>query len=345
MYPIPAKKFYGEFGLTRGIVPGNLASIFEAPFAMYVFWVVFLYAAWSSVFALGKWTLEHSPPLFLTAARMLLAGAVLIAYLAIRNRTALKINRKQWISIGLLALLNIYLTNALEFWGLQQMTAAKTCFFYSLSPFFTALLSYFHFKEKMNRLKWIGMAVGFIGFLPVLMTQKGSGELLSSLAFLSWPELALIGATLCSCYGWILLRLLVKDQETSSLMANGSSMLIGGVLALVHSFAVEPWSPLPVPTADFPQFLQGITAMTLVSNILCYNLYGYLLKRFTATFISFMGLLSPIFASLSAWAVVGERPSPVIFLSTAVVSIGLWLIYSGELRQGYIRKSEPVPAR
>jgi drug/metabolite transporter (DMT)-like permease len=311
---------------------------------MSIFWVVFMYAAWSSVFALGKWTLEHCPPLFLTGSRMILAGAILLAFLALRNRGAFKLNRKQLLSVLLLAILNIYLTNALEFWGLQQMSAAKTCFFYSLSPFFSALFSYLHFGEKMSGRKWAGMWVGFIGFVPVLLMQKGSDELLSSLAIFSWPELALIGASICSVYGWILLRLLVKDQDTSSLMANGSSMLIGGAIALGHSLLIETWAPFPVATGDFPQFAQGILAMTLVSNILCYNLYGHLLKRFTATFISFMGLLSPVFASLNAWIFLGEPFSPIIFASTGIVSIGLWLIYSAELKQGYIQKRQTTAA-
>ncbi len=311
---------------------------------MSLFLVVFMYAAWSSVFTLGKWTLEHCPPLFLTASRMIFAGILLLAYIAWRNRASLKINGKQLFSIVLLAIFNIYLTNALEFWGLQHMTAAKTCFFYSLSPFFTALFSYLHFGERMNGRKWIGMGIGFAGFLPVLMMQKGSDELISSLAFLSWPELAMIGATICSVYGWILLRLLVKDQSTSSLMANGSSMLIGGAIALIHSFLVDSWQPFPIPAAHVSGFLQGTLLMTLVSNIFCYNLYGYLLKKYTATFLSFMGLLSPIFASLNSWFFLGEQPSLIIFASTAIVSIGLWLIYSAELRQGYIKKDQPVTA-
>ncbi len=307
---------------------------------MPLFLVVFLYAAWSSVFALGKWTLEHSPPLFLTASRMLFAAVILLTYLAIRNRAALKINLRQLMGIALLGFLNIYLANALEFWGLHQMSAAKTCFFYSLTPFFTALFSYIHFKEKMNRRKWLGMVIGFTGFIPVLLGQKGSEELLSSLTFLSWPELAIIGATISASYGWILLRLLVKNQETSSLMANGSSMLIGGAMALVHSIIVDTWHPIPVALDQIAPFAQGLLFMTLISNILCYNLYGYLLTRFTATFVSFMGLLSPLFASLNAWILLGETPSPIIFLSTAIVSAGLWLIYSAELKQGYIRQTE-----
>jgi drug/metabolite transporter (DMT)-like permease len=123
-------------------------------------------------------------------------------------------------------------------------------------------------------------------------------------------------------------------------MANGTSMLLGGTLALVHSFFVDSWTPIPVAAANFGPFLQGTLIMTLVSNIVCYNLYGMMLRRYTATFLSFMGLLSPIFASINAWIFIGESPSWVIFLSTGIVSLGLWVVYRAELKQGYIVKTE-----
>jgi drug/metabolite transporter (DMT)-like permease len=305
---------------------------------MSIFIVILMYATWSSVFSIGKMTLEHCPPLFLTASRMLLAGALLLAFMAIKDRLSFKLNFKQIISIGFLALFSIYLTNALEFWSLQRLTAAKTCFIYSLCPFFSAFFSYIHFKEKMNKQKWMGMTIGFAGFLlPILAMDKGSSELLTSFSFLSWPEIAMMGASLCTVYGWVLLRLIVKDSSVSPMLANGASMLIGGLFALLHSYFVESWNPIPVTATGFLPFIKGTLLLTLISNIICYNLYGMMLKRFTATFLSFMGLLSPIFASITSWIFLGESPSPLIFLSTAIVSVGLWLIYSAELRQGYIK--------
>lgn len=307
--------------------------------------VTAMYAMWSSIFSIGKMTLEHSPPLFLTASRMLLAGVILLGFMAWRNRASFKLTLKQILSISVLALFSIYLTNALEFWSLQHLTAAKTCFIYSLSPFFAALFSYLHFGERMSGRKWIGMLIGFVGFVPVLAMQKGSDELVTNLAFLSWPELAMMGAALCSVYGWVLLRLIVKDTTVSPTMANGTSMLIGGLFALTHSYFSETWAPLPVASSSLVPFIQGTLVMTLISNIICYNLYGMMLKRFTATFLSFMGLLSPIFASLNSWFFLGEQPSATIFLSTGIVSIGLWLIYSAELKLGYIRNGNLQTAK
>ncbi len=188
------------------------------------------------------------------------------------------------------------------------------------------------------------MLIGFGGILPVLAIQKGSSDLLTNFFHLSWPELAMIGASICTVYGWVLLRLLVKDSSISPFMANGLSMFIGGLFALVHSCFVDHWNPTPVEPYALKPFIGGLLIMTLISNIICYNIYGMMLKRYTATFLSFMGVLSPIFASFISHLLLKEPLSPIIFLSTGIVSLGLWLIYSAELRQGYIqRKPATVP--
>jgi drug/metabolite transporter (DMT)-like permease len=305
--------------------------------------VIVMYALWSSMFSFAKIALQHSPPIFLTGARMAVGGLILITYLLIAKRSAFKMRPIQWLSIVLLGFFSIYLTNILEFWALQYLTAAKACFIYSLSPFFAAFFSYLHFGEKMNRRKWIGLSLGLIGIIPVLSLQTGAEGIWSAFSFLSWPSLAMIGAALASVYGWILLRLVVKDHAVSPLMANGSSMLIGAAMAFGHSFFVESWTPTPILAGSMIPFLSWTVFMALISNVICYNLYGMLLKKFTATFLSFMGLLSPVFASMHGWIFLGEAPSWLIFLSTAIVSLGLWIVYAAELKQGYITIPAPAP--
>lgn len=307
--------------------------------------VVLLYAVWSSVFSIGKATLAYSPPLFLTGARMLLAGVLLLGFLLLFKRNSFKINGRQALSLTILAIFSIYLSNALEFWGQQYLSSAKTCFIYSFSPLFAALFSYLHFNEKMNKEKWLGIGICLIGFVPVLKMQTGSEDLLNAFSFFSWPTLAIIGAALTSVYGWVLLRLVVKNQEISPMMANGSSMFIGGILALSHSFFVETWNPLPVASMNIGPFLQGALLLTLVSNLLCYNLYGYLLKRLTATFLSFMGLLSPLFASFYGTIFLGEPLSVTILISTSLVCLGLFFVYRAELKQGYLRPLTTTPEK
>ena len=294
-----------------------------------------LFGMWTLSFPIGKYMLQFSSPMFLTGARMLLSGFILIGYLLLKKKIP-KISSKGWTSLIILALFSIYLSNILEFWSLSHLSAAKTCFIYGLSPFITALLSYIHFKEKMTRLKWLGLTLGCFGFIPVIMNKTGTEGLLQAFGYFTWPELAMFGAAFFSVYGWIMLRLIVKDEEIPILFANGSSMLIGGTLALFSSYFLENWLPYPIAPGSFVQLGSSLLFLSLLSNILCYNLYGYLLKKFTATFLSLIGLLSPLFTSLHSYFLLGEPLSPPIFLSTLIVLVGLGIVYREEKRQGYL---------
>lgn len=301
--------------------------------------LVFLtFFIWSTSFTLGKATLQYSPPLFLTGVRMVLAGIILLGFLFFWQREHFKLKKHHLFPLLLLGVTSVYLANAFEFWGLQYLSAAKACLIYSLSPFLSALFSYFEFKERMTGKKLLGLLVGFAGFSPVLLSKSNVRDLLGGVSFLSWAEIALIIATITSVYGWILLRKLGKEEGMSPLLANGSSMMIGGILALIHSSIVETWNPLPVK--QFFPFFQGVFLMIIISNCICYNLYGYLLKRFTATFLSFAGLLTPLFAAFFGWLILGEKVGSSFFLSVAVISFGLWLVYSEELKLGYILKKK-----
>lgn len=299
-----------------------------------MFFVFLTFFIWSTSFTLGKTTLECAPPIFLTGIRMFLGGLVILAFLALFKKADFKIKKQQLFPLILLSISAVYLTNVFEFWGLQYLTAAKACFIYSLSPFLSALFSYFQFKEKVTSRKLLGLVVGFIGFVPVLLNQSGAEELLGGFSFLSWAEIALIVATVTSVYGWILLRKLGKEDGMSPLMANGSSMCLGGMIALVHSLFADSWTPTPI--TNYSGFFQGVFLMIIISNLICYNLYGWLLKRFTATFLSFAGLMTPLFAAFFGWLVLGETVSWTFFLSVGIISFGLWLVYSEELRLGYI---------
>ena len=303
---------------------------------MAVFVIILMYSLWSSVFSLGKITLQYSSPMFLTGFRMFIAGILILIYLFFTNRSSLRLSGKQFLSLFLVSVFSIYLTNVLEFWGLQYLSASKTCFIYGLSPFFAVFFSYLHFKEKMNIYKWIGLSIGFIGCVPVFLKQTGKEDLFGAFSFISWPALAIIGSALFSVYGWVLFRLIVKDNDVSPIMVNGVTMLMGGCIAFFHSFLVEVWDPLPVSNDNLMQFLENALIIMVISNLICYNLYGLMLKRFTATFLSFFGLLSPVFASFSSWILLNEAFSLPIFLSSGVVAVGLWVIYYVELRQGYI---------
>lgn len=300
--------------------------------------VVLLYALFASVFTVSKTGLMYTQPLFFVGTRMAFAGVLMLAYQYFFQRSQFRFEKAHFWRLFRLAAFNIYLTNVLEFWGLQYLTSFKTCFIYSLSPFLSAIMSYFMFSERLGPKKWAGLLVGFLGFIPILLNETGGEAELGHFFFLSWAEIAVMFAAVFSVYGWITLRQLVKENGYTPFMANGISMLIGGCMALVHSLLTENWNPVPV-TETVP-FLECAFLLIVISNLVCYNLYGFLLRRFTATFISFAGFTTPLFAALFGWFYLGEVVTLPFYISGIIVFSGLYLFYQEELREGYYT---PVP--
>lgn len=316
--------------------------------------VLLAYLLLSSTFVIGKAALVYAQPIFLIGVRMTLGGALLLAYIYFFNKKQWKFNKQDvWLFVQI-AFFHIYLSFILEFWSYTYVTASKASFMFNLSPFITALFVYIFFNEQMTMRKWVGLLVGFAGSLPVLIAQTPAAELSAGkLFFLSMPEIALLISATSGVYGWIVMKKLVVNKQYSPIFVNGVGMFFGGVASCITSFIVEKKPLLKCPLgsmendavnrlheatwfcaswADFFIFMGYVLLLILVANIIFYNFYGFLLKKYTPTFLSLVGLLCPLFTALLGWVFLGEKVTLIFFLSLAVVILGAYIFYKDELQ-------------
>ncbi|CCP94251.1 putative DMT superfamily transporter inner membrane protein [Chlamydia trachomatis L2b/Ams5] len=300
--------------------------------------LIFLNAfIWSSSFALSKSAMEAAAPLFVTGSRMVLAGVVLFGLLLCK-RESLRLPRPAIMPIVLLSVIGFYLTNVLEFIGLQRLSSSTACFIYGFSPFPAAFCSYVQLREVVTWKKLGGLSLGLVSYLVYLLFG-GSEDVAEWGWQLGLPELLLIAATCLSSYGWTLLRKLGRRCESLSMTAiNAYAMVIAGVLSLIHSAVTEVWNPVPVENPLL--FLQAIGALVIFSNLICYNLFAKLLRSFSSTFLSFCNLVMPLFASFFGWLLLGESFPPGLLFAVGFMVLGCRLIYHEEFRQGYVLTSE-----
>ena len=81
-------------------------------------------------------------------------------------------------------------------------------------------------------------------------------------------------------------------------------------------------------TDDFWWLLLLFAILTAVS----YNLYSSLLRRYSATFISFASFLEPAFGLLYASIFLGQAISRSALVALVTLGFGLYLFYQEELR-------------
>lgn len=299
--------------------------------------ILLLNALFSLVFPIGKVAMEYCPPFFLSGLRMLLGGALLTGFWLLKpNRKPLEWTPSFIWHMVLIALFNVYLTNAFELWGLQYMSSAKTCFIYNLAPLFSAFFSYFYYGELMTKKKFLGLGISLAGFIPILMGDSPAETALTHYWFFSSAEIALIIATISFVYGWVIMQGLVRHKNYDSSSINGISMLGASIFGFVQSWFMESWGSTGIPVTSWSPFIWWLLLIILVSNIGCYSIYTHLLKKYTATFIAFTGLTGPLFAALFDWIFFGTAVTWHFYLATILVTVGLSFFYQEDLRQGYL---------
>ncbi len=289
--------------------------------------IILLHALFASSFPLGKILLSYTSPIFLTGARMTIAGTILLAYQYFWPTAQFRFKKKHIKLYAQIIILGIYITYILRFWALSYLPVGKTAFFYNFAPFFSSLYAYMLFGEKITKKQCLGLGIGFIGMIPIIILTSPIEASLGEMFFVSWPELAMFVAVALHSYSWIIIQQLVRDKSYSPMMVNGITMTAGGSLALITSFFVDG----PLPVTEIGVFAGWLAIVIIVSNIICHNIYGHLLKQYTATFLSFAGFLGPIFASLYGWAFLNERITWHFFATGLIVFVGLYLFYQDEL--------------
>ena len=295
-----------------------------------MFLVVLLYALLASTFTIAKIALSYAKPFFLIAFRMIIAGSLMMGFLYFFKRKSFIIKKED---IGLFlkaSVFHIYLAFVLEFWALQFLSSSKTNLIYSATPFIAAFLAYILLSEKLGVKKFIGMLIGFLGLIPIFLTQTDVREMTMELLSVSLPEVVLLFAVISGAYAWFIVKRLL-DKGYSLLMINGFSMFVGGLFALLTSLWFEGITESPI--FDLWPFLVWTSLLILVANIIVYNFYGWLLKKYSVTFVTSFGFLCPVFGAFYGYFFLAENITWHYFLSLACIGLGLFIFYREEVKK------------
>ncbi len=276
---------------------------------------------------LRKVILDCTQPLFFQGVRLTGAGIILLGYLYWCHRDLLRFSRRD---IGLFvqaALFFSYLSYVLSIITLGDLSSARFAFMFNLSPFITAIISYFFFHVVLNRKEIASLVIGFIGFLPLMFVGERAN--IDSASFFSIPGLQLFISTIAYAYGWIVIAELVNKRRYSPLLVTGMAFLSGGIATLFTSFLFENWLEV-APVSDIFKFTTYLLVIIFISEVVASNMYAALLRRYSATFLSFAGFLYPLFTALLGWLFLSEGITWNFFVSAVIVGLALYIFNLSE---------------
>jgi drug/metabolite transporter (DMT)-like permease len=295
-----------------------------------MFLVALMWAAVALSFPISKYLISYANPLYAIGFRMLVAGSCLLLYHFVRTKSyreaklCTKADVWAFVRVGIF---HIYLSFVPTLWALQYISSIKATILYSSAPLFSSFFSFLFFGYRLSKIEWLGLCLGFLGLLPTFfIAPEIETKFFSS--SVPVPELMLLIAVVAGSYAWFEVKAL-SVRGYSMFLINGIGMLVGGVISLAHYYAVVPAGGI-FPVNDTLPFLATLAVLILLTNILTYNLYGFLLGRYSFTFLAFSRFLASIFGVIFGVFFFECPFTWAHMLGFVFVLTGLHVFYHGE---------------
>jgi drug/metabolite transporter (DMT)-like permease len=259
----------------------------------------------------------EAPPLTVAANRMLLALLLLVPVVAWRERASFPRIAKRhfrWTAIG-----GAFLAVHFGAWtaSLSYTTVASSVLLVSTHPVFVAFAEWRLLHQRPSSRTWLGASVTLLGSLVV-----GGGDLASQESGLAGDALALLGALAMVGYLLVGRRLRpVVESATYSLLIYAPCWLFLSLAALV--LGDRPWQFAQKDLAVF-------FGLALISTIGGHTLFSWALRHVSATAVAAAFVGEPVVASLLAWPILGEQPTPTTLFGGAIVLGGIYLATTGQ---------------
>jgi drug/metabolite transporter (DMT)-like permease len=232
---------------------------------------------------------------------------------------------RAWWHYLVLGTLGMVICGAWVYHGARTTSTMNIALIYSISPMMIALGAVMWLGEGFGVRQGLGVLLALAGVLHVIV--KGHWTALAGVQF-SVGDLWILAATVAwAAYAILLKRWLSPLGSTARLAA----ICTGGTLVLVPCAAWEMMQPDALPLTHAAVVLMVIAA--IVPGLGAYWIYGWMQKVLGASRVAVSLYLSPLYAGVAAWLMLGERPGwhhafgallilPGVFLVTAKPAAG-----------------------
>lgn len=278
--------------------------------------LVSVYLVWGSTYLAMRIGLTGFAPFLMAGTRFTIAGGLLMAVLLARGASLP--TAKEWGGAAIVGILLLSGGNGGVVYAEQTVGSGLAALALATVPLLTALLAGVWGQWPTAR-EWVGLAVGFAGI--VLLNMDG-GLRASPLG-----ATALLVAAVSWALGSVWSRRLTLPQ---GMMASAAEMLCGGAALLALGASQhEHWHAHPSRAAI------GALAYLVFGAIAGFSAYVYLLARVRPALATSYAYVNPVIAVALGAAFVGEKITPVVFLSGLLIVGGVVLVALGKTkRQG-----------
>lgn len=230
----------------------------------------------------------------------------------------IRLTGKQWAGVALVGCLGYYVSSLLDFLGLQYISAGIERLVLFIYPTLVVLMSSLFFKEKINRIQWLAIAITYAGLLLAFLSEMGLQQRPSEHFYLGT---ILIFACACTYAAHI-----VGSGKLIPLVGaakfNSFAMSFAALGVLLHFFFTSDQSLSHLSWKVYGySFLMAILSTVIPSYLISEGI-----KRIGPDNTAIVSSVGPVSTILQANILLSEPISALQILGTAFILIGVLLI-------------------
>lgn len=282
--------------------------------------LLIVYIVWSTTYHALNVAMQTLPPLLMNGVRFVAAGAVMLALARWQGQAWP--TTAQWRHSALIGALMAFgamgLVVLAQRMGIGSGLMATVV---TTMPMWLALWTRWG-GERVPATSWLGLALGVAGAAVLAGEGDFSASWLGGLLAFGAPMLWSMGSYASR-----------KLDLPPPAMASGAQWLLGGLMGLLASMALEPaaqtWTWGDLSMASALAWLYLVVAGTLVTL----NAYLWLLKNAPPALAGSYSFVNPVVALWVGVALGGERLTGQVFVALPLILMALALIVYGPALQ------------
>jgi drug/metabolite transporter (DMT)-like permease len=246
--------------------------------------------------------------------RYLVALLFMVPILLVKDPKAFKVTKKQLFQLSLLGATGIFAYSFFFFTGLRMVKASHGALIVALNPVLVMLISSSIGKERISRIKIIGLLLSIAGTAIVI----ARGDLLDLFTMFTWGDAFMLGCPI----SWALYTYFAKDalKFATPLQASTWAIVIG--LAMILFF---------VPFETYPTKVDWTIWLAIVYLGICGSVLGFVwyyegIKEIGPVKTSVFNNLIPIFAVMFSVVLLDETIHAYMWYGSALVISGVYII-------------------
>jgi drug/metabolite transporter (DMT)-like permease len=273
------------------------------------------YVVWGSTYLVVRFTIDSIPPFMLTALRSVIASVVLLSLGMMRgNQIRDKMEIRNAAIVGVLLFGGgAGLVAFSEKWVASGLAALGVAVVPIWASIFVGL-----WGKWPSRLEGVGLVIGLVGLFLLHRDNGMQANPIGAASLIAGPMLWALGSMLSR-------RLPMPDGMTGT----GVQLLSGALFLFVISIG------LGEQIKGFPttQALLGLAYLTVMSSILTFSAYMYLVRTVRPVLATSYAYVSPVLAVLLGVVLAAETITPIGIVAMVVILIGVVVLAFGKERK------------